>query len=610
MDNYLFIDTETALIEDGILAPDLVCLSFMRGPTNGLLDKGKVKDFLFSALVDPSITIVGHNISFDFAVLAKFCPSLLPLIFKKYQAGLVLDTQLQEKLLDVGSGSLGFHPFTSKRKSYALGSLVSGLDKDTWRLRYSELIDVPVKDWPKGAQTYALEDARATQTLFIQQLRRNNGVFVTDLENQSRYDFAFQLMSVWGIRTDPLKVDLFEDALFRKWKGLEQILKKVSFVRENGTKDLKAIRSHIEAVIPHPEKTEKGSISTSAASLLKSQDPLLSSFVKFNEVQKLLTTYVPALKKGTQVPINASYNVVLKSGRTSCYSPNLQNLPRATGVRECFIPREGFVFCSCDYDSLELRTLAQVLYTKVGGKTLLNYYNKDPLFDPHTRLASQILGIAFEEGLSRKKGGDAELKKVRQMSKAANFGYAGGMGAKKFLEYALNSYGVHITLGEAQTLKNNWLAFIPEMRTYFDYISQISVGNRGVITQLVSNRKRGGVGFCDGANGFFQGLAADGAKHALWEVVLKCYNDPTSPLFGSRPSVFVHDEIILEVPTSLADEAASELSKIMCESMSLFCPDIPITASSSLMKCWLKDAEPCFDSNGKLIPFLSEKEAA
>ncbi len=610
MKKYIFIDTETALIEDGILAPDLVCLSFMRENKNGLLLRSDIEGFLEEILTDPTLFIVGHNISYDFGVLSRFAPRLLPLIFKKYSEGMVLDTQIQEKLMDVSSGTLGFHPFSNKKKSYALGSLVGGLDKDTWRLRYAELIDTPLKDWPEGAVKYALEDARATQSLFFEQLEKNKGTHVADLENQTRYDFAFQLMSIWGIRTDPVKVDLFEDYLFKQWKDLEQELKAVDFVRDNGTKDLKKIRSHIEQVIPTPEKTEKGSISTSASALMKADDALLKSFVKFNEVQKLLTTYVPALKKGARVPINASYNVVLKSGRTSCYSPNMQNLPRAPGVRECFVPREGYLFCSCDYDSLELRTLAQVLYLKVGGKTLLNYYKSDPHFDPHTRLASQILGVSFEEGLILKEKGDPSLKKVRQMSKAANFGYAGGMGAKKFLEYALNSYGVRLSLGEAQTLKNNWLAFIPEMRLYFDMISQLTIGNQGKITQLFSGRKRGGVGFCDGANGFFQGLAADGAKHAFWNVVQKCYTDPSSPLFGSRPSVFVHDEIILEVPKHNASQAAQELSRVMCESMERFCPDIPITASSALMTCWLKDAEPCFDPMGRLIPWSPPSEAA
>jgi len=306
------IDTETSLIEPGILDPSIACLTWASSPSEGgLLGRDRLVPFVHRLLTDDSLRIVGHNICFDFGVISSLAPFLLPLIFRKYDLDLIADTMIQEQLLDLRVGNLGWETsgLKTKKKSYALGSLVGGLDKDTWRLRYGELLETPVDLWPEGARKYAEEDAKATFLLFKRQLARNRGDRVTDLEPQCRAAFALQLMSIWGIRTDPYKVEVLENALVQESAVLEQDLKVAQFVRANGTRDLSRVRAHISQVIPSPDKTPKGSVSTSAATLAKSDDPLLGKLSRFSECQKLLSTYVPSLKKGFDTPINASYNV-------------------------------------------------------------------------------------------------------------------------------------------------------------------------------------------------------------------------------------------------------------------------------------------------------------
>ena len=70
----------------------------------------------------------------------------------------------------------------------------------------------------------------------------------------------------------------------------------------------------------------------------------------------------------------------MKSGRFSSNDPNVQNIPRDNGMRGCFIPRDGYYFCSIDYGQLELLCLAQVIKNKIPDKdpeyyTLLNAIN-------------------------------------------------------------------------------------------------------------------------------------------------------------------------------------------------------------------------------------------
>jgi hypothetical protein len=130
-----------------------------------------------------------------------------------------------------------------------------------------------------------------------------------------------------------------------------------------------------------------------------------------------------------------------------------------------------------------------------------------------------------------------------------------------------------------------------------------------VITQWVSGRVRGGLGYTDMANGFFQGLAADGAKDALWHIVCECYDETLrSPLLGSRVTGFVHDEYISEHPVDGMHESATRLGEIAVERMSLWTPDVSQEVEPALMMRWSKKAKTVRNEHGHLIPY--EWEAA
>jgi DNA polymerase-1 len=264
------------------------------------------------------------------------------------------------------------------------------------------------------------------------------------------------------------------------------------------------------------------------------------------------------------------------------------------------------LFSSVDYDAAELRSLSQVLLWTVGWSRMAEFYQKDPNGDPHLQMAAVMLGITPEEAQARKDAGDPEIKKARQNAKAANFGLSGGLGIKKFCDYARKSYGVVISENQAKTVKEQWLNTWPEMRKYFEIISQRSERGSFTMMQLApegrKHRYRGCVGYTDGANGYFQGLAADGAKEALCRISYECYVDRTSPLFGSRVVGFFHDETFLEVPEDCAHEAATRQTELMISGMRAWLPDVPVTCSPALQRRWLKSAEPLY-VNGRLVPW-------
>jgi hypothetical protein len=79
------------------------------------------------------------------------------------------------------------------------------------------------------------------------------------------------------------------------------------------------------------------------------------------------------------------------------------------------------------------------------------------------------------------------------------------------------------------------------------------------------------------------------------------HGDERSPLYGSRPVFFLHDEIGLEVPEHCAEQAARRLEKVMVLAMAEVIPDIPAQAEPVLGRRWYKGQEPVF-VEGRLVP--------
>lgn len=84
-------------------------------------------------------------------------------------------------------------------------------------------------------------------------------------------------------------------------------------------------------------------------------------------------------------------------------------------IRECFIPRAGWLYCSTDYSMLEACTLAQVTYSWFGYSKMREAINAGQ--DLHLRLAARIKGVTYEEAQALRKAGDSEIKNLRQAAK-------------------------------------------------------------------------------------------------------------------------------------------------------------------------------------------------
>lgn len=410
-------DTETHLIKPGLQLPPLVCASFCDGGEPVMYVRSETRDVI-EALLDSDEIIIGHNVAYDLLVVWMQWPELLSKIFAAYEADRVTDTMLREKLIHIGSGIA----FKYKAKgSYSLESVAlrrTGLqlEKGTWQLRYAELDGLPLSEYPEDAQLYALADAFATYLVWEKQQKLVK--WLEDQYRQARAALWIQFQRATGMRTDPQRVKVFSDGLRERHAKAHEQLVGMGLVREDGSRDTKAAK---QAAVLYsmwsPDKsrgldrTAKGAVQLSKDACSKIAMP---SYSDYSSITKQISTDIPLLEKGVVDPIHPYFEVLLVTGRTSS-SPNVQNLPRYGGMRECFVPRPGYVLAAADYSMFELRTVSQVCI-HLGWDSKLGAALNEGL-DPHLQMAALMLHISYEEAMRRKAAGDREVDDARQSGK-------------------------------------------------------------------------------------------------------------------------------------------------------------------------------------------------
>ena len=109
-----------------------------------------------------------------------------------------------------------------------------------------------------------------------------------------------------------------------------------------------------------------------------------------------------------------------------------------------------------------------------------------------------------------------------------------------------------------------------------------------------TGRVRGRVRYAQARNTPFQGLAADGAKLALWNLIHADY----------RVVAFIHDEVVIELPED-ADHAAEadRIRGIMNRAMEQVTGDVPVDSEYVLARRWSKKARLIHDADGRLLPW-------
>ena len=295
--------------------------------------------------------------------------------------------------------------------------------------------------------------------------------------------------------------------------------------------------------------------------------PLIKALTAYRKAAKALSSFlypIPKMIEPETGRLHPQYGQIgAWSGRMSCGGPNIQQIPRDSKFRACFMAPAGRRFIIADYSQIELRVAAQI---SGDSRMIAAYKNGEDL---HTLTASLISEIPA----------DAVTKTQRQAAKAVNFGLIFGMGAVGLQQYARQSYGVDMPLEQAARFRDSFFRAYPGIADWHRRIKNSKpteertlVGRKSVFSQNT------------GVSGLYntpvQGTAADIVKSALGTLVRRKKGTNIKIIAA------VHDEILLEADEKETDMAALLLKDVMENAGNEMLTAVPCVAEVNIAENW------------------------
>ena len=435
------------------------------------------------------LRLVGHNLRFDLHALG---------IHPKQQWR---DTMLA-----------AYFPNTTGRRALDFLSRIFGWEKIATP---KELKDGRIEDLPlERLATYLADDCLTTAKL-VRKLQMDRADF------DYRVDRAVYEMECRGVR-------LLHEPLERVAVQLNEIiLARAAVLRGEGfdgdPNSPKQVGSWLLECGRRLPVTKKGNTSTSKVVLQRMADDgdeLADAILAWRKAVKLKSSFIAPLpllaRRGILYP---QTNITrTKTGRFSCDSPNLQQIPKrgplGNKIRGCLTSPENNGVTACDFSQIELRVAASLADEPV----LLNAFSSGG--DPHTEVAAKMLSKLPQDITPGE----------RFKAKAVNFGILNGMGAKRL------SIDLKSTHEEARRFLDEYRRSLPRLTTWMEGIW--SEADAYKISRTVAGRTRPFRADEDTRSAIsvvVQGSAAELMRHAL----------VVTEEAGLKPLLSVHDEILI-----------------------------------------------------------------
>jgi DNA polymerase-1 len=559
-------DTETT--STGHMSSDLVGISIASEEKKGYyipighevgeqLPIAVIVEAIRKPMTDPNVPKLGHNLSFDYIVLARHGLEVHPLSF---------DTMIAEWLRDPATHVLGLKAMAWARLNIEMTEIEELLGTGRKQITMAQ---VPIDQ----AASYAVADAEVVLRLQPKLDARMREVKTEDVFEKIEMPLVKVLaeMERAGIMLDlPFVQEMSADLEKNMALMAEEVYRHVGeeFNLNSPQQLAHALFDRMKIEPPAGvRKTASGSYSTAADILdgLRDKHPIVPWILDYRELSKLKSTYLDALPLTVNERtgrVHTSYNQAgTVTGRIASSDPNLQNIPIRTEVgrrvRRAFIASPGNLLLAVDYSQVELRIVAHI----ADDQAMLEAFRSGQ--DIHVATAATIMGLEIDKVSSDD----------RRNAKAVNFG----------LIYGMSPFGLtratELTLAEAENFVKAYFEKFPAVRNYIETTKQ-QAAELGYVETLLGRRRffpglREGTTYMlrnrlerEAINSPIQGSAADIMKLAMLRVADAL---PKAKL-GGRMLLQVHDELVLEVPEDQLEKTASIVSAEMSAAYELKVP--------------------------------------
>ena len=341
-------------------------------------------------------------------------------------------------------------------------------------------------------------------------------------------------------------------------------------------------------------KTPTGRVKVDEDSLISmkndnSSNKRLAEFVtlllEYRGCEKMLSTYligvVQKLDSDSRVRSEFSF-ITTATGRLASRSPNLQNIPRDSEVRDMFVSEDGYYLVEADASQVELRIAAHV----ANEKSMIEAFNRKE--DLHTKTAKYVLGV------------QEITKKQRQAAKGIAFGFLYGMGWKSFREYAKSEYGTVFSDDEAKRYRERFFSLYPALEEWHKAV-EIEVMKEKCIKSEFGRIRR----LDEELNSEYEDVRAAAVRKAINFPVQSMASDVNlllmSLLFKYRKQLdfkfvsTVHDSCIFEVRKEQLNEFLNLLNNMIIELNIMIKLRVEIDVEVKVGMRWgsLKEVDKC-----------------
>ena len=411
------------------------------------------------------------------------------------------------------------------------------------------------------ASVFAAENARAvlacTPTLVAKLESTGQTKLLEELETPVTRALAF--LEDKGVCLDTDFLHQLSDRIGSEVHELEELAFKHAGENFNlgSPKQLSALLfDKLGLTSPKMRKTKTGySTDHQVLDSMRDAHPVIEPILRHRELVKLKNTFIDALIPLVNPETGRLHTdfrqAVAATGRLSSVNPNLQNIPIRSElgreIRRGFVGAPGKVLVSADYSQIELRVLAHLSEDPV----LIRAFAEE--IDVHTQTASEVFGIGLDEV------GQYE----RRVAKAVNYGLVYGQS-----DFGL-SQALEIPRSEAKHYIERYFERFSTVAAFMKTVVEKARTEGGAVTILGRKRPLPDLSAKNfmvrsaaermAQNTPMQGSGADIMKLALLGVHDAIQNGE----FAASLILTVHDELVLEVDESLAEDVGVSVAKIM-----------------------------------------------